>query len=398
LIRPIVLSEKKETMVEVKATCKRLNLMVMILSAVLLLHDAHGFQYTSASTMFGAREQRVSRSFATRTWDHVNRLSFTRCFESSPTAGGVEVPPSSSPDEPKPCMWRPTYKGGRWHERINLEDLKVGQNLTGYVVEELLGGKTGPKIFFECGVGRKNNGVGKYSKWNIVNGMLRLNREKIAVTKKRATRLRKKEKVELYVSRVQPGCGRLEVCLDPEDVKVYKGKPKVPVTSLKVDQEVKGEIVKLLPYGVMVDVGANRLGLLHIQKVADLYEKYVDKEKGLFNFGLERGAKVRLKVAAIEERRISLDFTNDVKEQAKEARAPKSKEIPVEVIAPQSQKDVDMSEEELASWAAYSAGEETSKETNQEVIEENEEDEEEEDDDDYDEDKDIEDAMGLGTY
>ena len=43
----------------------------------------------------------------------------------------------------KVCLWK---KPGRWWEqRININDLKVGQNLTGIIVQELLTGKTGPK-------------------------------------------------------------------------------------------------------------------------------------------------------------------------------------------------------------------------------------------------------------
>jgi predicted RNA-binding protein with RPS1 domain len=192
----------------------------------------------------------------------------------------------------------------------------VGQRLSGHVVEEFLEARTGPKLFFECGVGQTNS----KGEWRMVNGMLRLDRSKLSVAKKRTARIRKKDQVDLYVSRIQAECGRLEVCADPDNVKRYKSQGKVSVSSLKPGQEVVGEVVKLLPYGVMVDVGANRLGLLHIQKVADLYGRYINKEKGLDKFGLERGARIKLVVLSNEKKRLSLDFTEDVKEEAAEER------------------------------------------------------------------------------
>ena len=48
----------------------------------------------------------------------------------------------------KPCFWRlPT---GAWAQRINFDDLEVGQKLTGVLVQERLDAKTGPKVWFDC--------------------------------------------------------------------------------------------------------------------------------------------------------------------------------------------------------------------------------------------------------
>jgi predicted RNA-binding protein with RPS1 domain len=299
----------------------------------------------------------------------------TRCFEASS--------PTSEPPVESPCFWRPKAKGAHWKRRIHLRDLKVGQKLTGSVQHELLEGKTGPKVFFECGVGRTNS----KGEWSIVNGMMRLDKSKASVVNKRAARVRKKDEVELYVSRVQLGCGRLEVCASPEAVDKYKGEPKVPVTSLKAGQEVKGAVVRLLPYGAMVDVGANRLGLLHISKVGDLYGRYIDKEGGLVKAGLERGAKVRLVVESNEKKRLFLDFT----ETAKASSSMSDQKSSNESTTKETQNDAGMSADELAAWAAYASGDETSEEV--------EEDEDDDDDNDkYDEENDIEDSMGLGSY
>lgn len=292
-----------------------------------------------------------------------------------------------------PCYWKPTWKKGKWQRRIHLEDLKVGQKLQGTIVQELLEGKTGPKIYFDVGVGRTDS----KGKWNIVTGMLRLDRAKQSVTKKRAARLRQKEAVELWVSRVQTGSGRLEVCLNEDDVKRYQGKPKVSITSLCVGDEVRGRVVRVLPYGVMVDIGANRLGLLHIGKVRDLYGKYINKEKGLTDAGLERGAQVRLRVEAIENRELSLDFTEDVKSEARaelEATTSKATRLESNYDGIQSDKR-NLSVTQLAEWAEFAA---ISENTTEDVIGDEQVDSDEDDYDDYDEEREIEDSLGLGFY
>lgn len=309
----------------------------------------------------------------------------------------------SPPTLERPCFYKPVAEGNcGWKERIHIRDLKVGQQLSGYVVEDYLDGKTCPKLYFECGIGR-TTGDGQ---WRIVNGMLRLARGKASVTKKRAARLRKKKQVDLYVSRIQIGCGRLEVVQEIEDVERYQtSTPKVPISSLKVGQEVKGKVTKLVDYGAFVDVGANRQGLLHIQKVADLLGKYVDKEKGLIMAGLERGAMVKLSVESNSKRRLSLDFTPDVKAEAEKDREKKlAKQANSQPREEKTSSMTTMSTDELRAWEAYGsetqASVESDKHNDDDEKDEDDDDDDEyyDDDDEYDEDKDIEDSLGLGFY
>ena len=248
----------------------------------------------------------------------------------------------------------------------------------------------------------------KTGNWSICNGMLRLSREKISVSRKRTARFRKKNNITLYVSRIQKECGRFEVCATLEDAKKYTSiTPKISVTSLKNGQVVTGEVVKLYPYGAIIDIGANRRGLLHITKVAKLMNKCINKEKGLINSGLEKGAKVRLMVESIEKRRLSLDFTDDVKEDAR-------KEL--EMVAAQKKMDAakknDVSsddnnnqrdDDELASWAEFAANQEVAQDDENDDDDDDDDDDEDDDDeddddDDYDEDRDIESAFGLDSY
>eukprot|EP00980_Cylindrotheca_fusiformis_P002929 scaffold681_cov130-Cylindrotheca_fusiformis.AAC.5 len=293
-----------------------------------------------------------------------------------------------APTLEKPCFWKTRASGSKWQERIHIRDLAVGQKLSGYVVEDLLEGSTGPKVFFECGVGRTT----RNGNWDIVNGMLRLERSKLPVAKKRAARLRKKAEVELFVSRIYLDCGRFEVVRTPEEAEKYKNSsPKRSISSFLVGDEVIGRIVELLPYGAMVDIGANRLGLLHIQRVADLYQKYIDKEKGLVRAGLERGARVRLTVASNSKRRLSLDFTEEVKKDAERTHQ-SSISTAIDSI---SQNDIEAKQN--GDWPTHFAEEKplSSEDTGEGDSEDS---SLEEDEGDYDEDTDIEDAFGLGFY
>ena len=53
-----------------------------------------------------------------------------------------------------------------------------------------------------------------------------------------------------------------------------------------------GQVTRVEPYGVLLGVGANRHGLLHIQQVSQFFQRYIDKEEGLKReAGLERGAR-----------------------------------------------------------------------------------------------------------
>ena len=287
---------------------------------------------------------------------------------------------------------------GRWEQRRDLAELSVGEKLLGRKVDgcDLLDGKTGPKVFFECGVGR----VDPQGRWHIVNGMLRLGRQgaRKSVTAKRVKRLTDKV-VDLYVTRIDTATGKLEVTTSAELAEeASQGKPKVPASSLKVGTELVGTVVRVEDYGVLVDVGANRLGLLHIQTVADLLGKYIDKARGLALAGLERGAQISVAVSSNEKKRLFLDFTTATKNEAHQQKLREEEERAQIKGNEEKEKSADESisiaSDEAAAWAAYGARD---------------------DDDDgtadaadweafaaagntYDEDDDIEDALGIGSY
>lgn len=298
-----------------------------------------------------------------------------------------------------------------WRQRRMLSDLKLGDRLEGYVVQELLDGKTGPKVFLECGVGRYNPKTGT---WKLAHAMLRLgNRNaKTSVTQKRMARLRKQTSLVCFVSRIRLGNGALEVVLKEENVD-YDRPQKISASSIKAGQELVGKVQRLVPHGAFVDVGANRLGFLHIQKVADLYGKYIKQAQGLKDAGLERGAKMKVLVESNEKKRLLLDFTADVKEEAAQEEIRRQEETEQEsqkqqeaeaaktVVSTPVASTASVAKGTIAEAASSTTSSESPQEDNEDPYAEYAADYSEysaDDYDSYDEERDIEDSLGLGTY
>lgn len=358
-----------------------------------------------------------------RRWHKFSALRLSTTSTSDEETTDSELKPSFYQTQDLTRRGRPI-----WKERKQLSELKTGDVLHGFVVQEYLDGETGPKVFLECGIGCYNE---RKKTWKLANAMLRLGGRgsKLSVAKKRVARLRKQTSIECYVSRIRPENGHLEVVLHPDSIP--EASTMVSVSSLKPGQQVVGTVQKLLPYGAFVDVGANRVGLLHIQKVADLYGNYIDKEKGLIEAGLDVGTKIKVQVESNEKKRLFLDFTPDVKEEAEKDRLEHQKRreekdttrekeaaetnaiettaataagavavasASLSVVSSVSADDDDVSQHEAHAWAAYAeyANDDNSNEQEDDPYAEYADDYKAHDD--YDEDRDIEDALGLGSY
>jgi predicted RNA-binding protein with RPS1 domain len=252
----------------------------------------------------------------------------------------------------------------------------------------------------------------------------------------------------VYITRIDTASVRLEVSVDPEDgiaaAKAAKKKASssassptlsAPVSSLQAGQELQGTIERVEDYGCLVKFqGLKRHGLLRIQSVADLYGTYIGKKSGLIEAGLERGAAIKVQVANVAGKRLLLDFTNVTKEQALEEqkeqaevkaeeakekaeklrqrrelfnRSPEQRKLDAQAAkeaaiaataaatAAATTSTTEFSPEEEAAWAAYASADSSAEDE-----EDSDEDDDDDDDDDdgYDEDRDIEDALGLGSY
>ena len=253
--------------------------------------------------------------------------------------------------------------------------------------------------FLECGIGRRNT----KGKWNVVNGMIRLGKRGIKasiVRKKLNKNIPPESLIEVYVSKIQLEEGTLEVCLNREEALEIGGsfdqRRRVSASTLRVGDELHGIVTNVTPYGVFVDVNANRNGLLHISKVANQRDEYVAKEDGLKALGLGRGSSVNVIVVSNERKRLELDLappsSPEVSEESMSIDVDDDDDDNVESggsddmsCADESDGNV-ISDEEAAMWAAYA------------IDNTNEDDYDDDEDEEYDEDTDIEDALGIGYY
>lgn len=277
-----------------------------------------------------------------------------------------------------------------------------------------MNGKTGPKAFVECGIGRRNS----KGKWNIVNGMVRLGKKgmKISLARKKASKIPTDTLVEVYVSKVNLDEATLEVCLSREEAldRSSSGRSKIPASNLRVGEILTGTVKNVTPYGVFVDVNANRNGLLHISKVAAKQNAFVAQEEGLKKLGLVKGSPVFVMVVSNDGKRLEFGLAPDIADSDEDYDDDDDNEDDdddddnndddddnpfrgmtsfklfstsgVERSVPEDINS-NIGDDEAAMWAAYAAADTS---TNN--------DDEEEDDDEYDEDADIEDALGIGSW
>jgi hypothetical protein len=318
-------------------------------------------------------------------------------------------------NERPPCFYKTPQ--GKWQPRIDYATLKVGQLLNATVFQPLFEGKTGPKLWLDVGVARFGTG-----KWHLQTAMLRMDarRNKIGVVRKQAQRLAQKTYFAVYVSRILPANGYLEVSLDhPSSTTTTtantKGSNKAtqspgivptkslkPVSSLRVGQVVNGTVDDVRDVGVLIRVdGINRPGLLPIRKVGHVLGRFVAGQQGLTHKdtplgGFHKGMRVQLQVMELSTtKRFVLDFTNTTYE----ALRPVSKRTTATTTTTTGAAEVSSVVSSTASDSTLSStttGASTSKVIAEQQDEEYDDDEEEEEE--YDEDRDIEDAMGLGYY
>lgn len=349
------------------------------------------------------------------------------------------------------CFYRSPINN-RWKQRIDIQNLSIGQELQGVIVQEkLTNTTTGPKVWLDVGVCRWSSKGKPYIKdmlnttttpsllssssggWKICTALLRLgmsNYVKESAIRKKIARLRNKATITVYVSRIFHNEGRFDVVLLPEEVPsnmtlVDIHPPLQSVSQLNVGDEITGTVTKVVDYGAFIQLdGYNRGGLLHIRQVADLYSTYIDKKQGLIDSGLNPKSRVRLQVIEKNKRRILLDFTEDVKQigieeqrqeqeeierQQNELRAQlqqqrekaRGKDTMVESTSTNISLTLDSTcdtIENLDAPTQYNMSISVD-DTNEDASREEEEDlDDEEEYDNYDEEREIEDALGLGMY
>lgn len=304
----------------------------------------------------------------------------------NPSASAVGQTSLSSLDTDRtlqPCYYRTSATEDKWRKRIEFKNLKVGQELKGIVVQDLLGAKKGPKLFLDCGVCRP-----RHKNWSIVNGMLRLSSyKKDSVLRKKAARLKKKSGLTVYVSRIFHAEARFEVVLDAAEVPQH---PKAlrPSSQLVPGTKVRGHVVRWNEYGVIVRIlGYNRSGLLHILRVRETYGKYIDGKTGLRK---TLPQSISCVVVSNEKKRLFLDFDDEFKNRilgVTDENTDPNRDEDIESSPPLSSTEMKQSESEDSSSLSSDQQEyyDSYAEDGEDYYEE-------------DEDFDLEDRFGIGTY
>jgi ribosomal protein S1 len=190
----------------------------------------------------------------------------------------------------------------------NLEDIQRKTHFTGKVVKTTLAGAI-------VDIGKVTPGVVHISQLskdpvNRVEDVVQVGQE-----------------VDVWVRRIQPQKGRIELTMiKPLDLEWRE---------IKKDMVLKGKVIRLEKFGVFVDIGAERPGLVH---VSELTHDYIHSPSDVVKEGDEvevmvlgtnrQKKQIKLSMKALEEKPVK--EVKVVQEKSKEAGEPeKEKEEPV---------------------------------------------------------------------
>ena len=116
--------------------------------------------------------------------------------------------------------------------------------------------------------------------------------------------------VDVWVRRVEPKRGRIELTMiEP---------PLLEWNELDKDLVVKGKVIRLEKFGVFVDIGAERPGLVHISELTHGYIKTPGEV-------VKEGDEVEVKVLGVNRRKKQIKLSMKALDE-KPVKAPKTKE------------------------------------------------------------------------
>jgi ribosomal protein S1 len=165
---------------------------------------------------------------------------------------------------------------------LSLEDLKPGMELTGRVKSiELYG------AFVDVGVGKDALlHISQLGKPNVRNV------EDI---------VKKGEEITVYVIKVDPSAGRIALSLEKP--------PENPLNQLKTGAVVTGEVVRIENFGVFVEIGAERPGMIHVSELATGYVKSPEDVVSI-------GDEVQAKIIKVNRKKRQIDLSIKALEEA----------------------------------------------------------------------------------
>jgi small subunit ribosomal protein S1 len=118
------------------------------------------------------------------------------------------------------------------------------------------------------------------------------------------------QSVNVWVRRVEPKRGRIELTMiEP---------PLLDWNELEKDMVVKGKVIRLEKFGVFVDIGAERPGLVHISELTHGYIKTPSE-------AVQEGDEVDVKVLGVNRRKKQIKLSMKALDE-KPVKVPKAKE------------------------------------------------------------------------
>jgi ribosomal protein S1 len=189
----------------------------------------------------------------------------------------------------------------------SIADLAPGMALSGTVKRiELYG------AFVDIGVGR--------------DGLLHISQLGRANVRNVSDVVKEGETLTVYILKVEKDSGRIQLSLDAP--------PTTTWDSLQKDAVVTGKVVKIEPYGVFVDIGAERNAMIHVSELSD---GYVQNPGDIVKVGDEITAKIKdvnrakrridLSVRALKVEAEKADMAAAIEEAEEETHVPTAMEL-----------------------------------------------------------------------